>query len=182
MRHKPKISISIKNVVATFKLNKRLDLKKIHQAFPRESIWEDKVFKRKVVVLRVKKPKMSFLIYETGSVICAGAESIKDAKQSGNYLIKQFRNAGINVKLSKSVEIQNIVASANLNTKLDLRKISIENNEVEYEPEQFPGAIWRAPSGVTMLLFPRGGVICVGAKKYENITKTIDKLKSDLRI
>jgi transcription initiation factor TFIID TATA-box-binding protein len=180
MPNAPKISI--KNVVATFKLDKRLNLKEVHQAFLRESIWKDTVFKRKVVVFRLKNPKMSFLIYETGSVVCAGAESIKDAKQSGNYLIEQFRSAGINVKLSKPAEIQNIVASANLNTKLDLRKISIENSEIEHEPEQFPAAIWRAPTGVTLLLFPRGGVVCVGAKKYENITKTIDKLKRNLRI
>lgn len=180
MHCKPKISI--KNVVATFKLNKRLNLEKIYKVFCEKSVWEVKVLKRKRVVLVSKKPKMSFLIYETGSVVCVGAESIKDAKQSGSYLTKQFRNAGINVKLSKPVKIQNIVASTNLNTNLDLRKIAIENNEVEYEPEQFPGAIWRAPTGVTVLLFSRGGVVCVGAKKYENITKTIDKLKSNLRI
>jgi transcription initiation factor TFIID TATA-box-binding protein len=174
--------IRVENVVATFKLNKRLNLEKIHKEFRGDSIWNEKIFRKKVVVLKSKKPKMSFLIYETGSVICAGAGNIEDAKQSGSYLTKQFRNAGINVKLSQPVKIQNIVASASLNTMLDLRKIAIENNEVEYEPEQFPGAIWRAATGVTLLLFPHGGVVCVGAKKYVKITNAIEELKRKLLI
>lgn len=180
MLYNPKIRVE--NVVATFKLDKRLNLEAVHKAFKNESIWDEKIFYKKVVVLKSKKPKMSFLIYGTGSVICAGARCIKDAKTSGSYLTKQFRNAGINVKLSKPAEIQNIVASANLNTKLDLRKISIENSDVEYEPEQFPGAIWRAPTGVTLLLFSRGGVVCVGAKKYKKIANAIEELKCKLRI
>jgi transcription initiation factor TFIID TATA-box-binding protein len=178
----PETSFSIKNVVATFRLNKKLDVEKVHKAFKKESTCNKNVFRKKVVVLRSKKPKMSFLIYGTGSVVCCGAGSIKDAKESGRYLTKHFRGAGINVKLSKPVEIQNIVASANLNTKINLRKISIENTEIEYEPEQFPAAIWRMPNNVTLLLFQSGKIICAGSKNTEDIVSAVEAVKDKLAI
>lgn len=172
--------ISVKNVVATFKLNKKIDIGRIHKAFKKESTCNKNVFRKKVVVLRIRKPKMSFLIYATGSVVCCGAETIKEAKESGKYLTKRFRDAGISVKLSKPVEIQNIVASADLNTKINLRKISIENTEIEYEPEQFPAAIWRMPNNVTALLFQSGKVICAGSKNTEDIVSAVEMLKNKI--
>lgn len=176
----PETGISVKNVVATFKLNKKLDVEKVHRAFEKESTCNKNVFRKKVVVLRSKKPKMSFLIYGTGSVVCCGAGSIKEAKESGRYLTKRFRDVGINVKLLKPVEIQNIVASANLNTKINLRKISIENTEIEYEPEQFPAAICRMPNNVTVLLFQSGKIICAGSKNTEDIVNAVEMLKNKI--
>jgi len=176
----PETGISVKNVVATFKLNKKIDVGKIHRAFKKESTCNKNVFRKKVVVLRVEKPRMSFLIYGTGSVVCCGAGTVKDAGESGNYLTKRFREIGINVKLSKPVEIQNIVASANLNTNINLRKISMENTEIEYEPEQFPAAIWRMPNNVTILLFQSGKVICAGSKNMKDIVSAVETLKNKL--
>lgn len=172
--------VSVKNVVATFRLNKKLDVEKIHKLFKKESTCNKNVFRKKVVVLRIRKPKMSFLIYGTGSVVCTGAGSIKEAKESGRYLTKRFRSVGINVKLSKPVEIQNIVASSDLNTKINLGKISIENTEVEYEPEQFPAAIWRLPNNVTILLFQSGKIICAGSKNTEDILSAVEMVKNKI--
>ncbi|MDI6916489.1 MAG: hypothetical protein QMC80_01680 [Thermoplasmatales archaeon] len=176
----PEALLSIKNVVATFKLNKKIDVGKVHKAFKKESTCNKNVFRKKVVVLKVERPRMSFLIYGTGSVVCCGAESVKDAKESGNYLAKRFRKIGINVKLLTPVEIQNIVASANLDTKINLRKIAIENTEIEYEPEQFPAAIWRMPNNVTILLFQSGKVICAGSKNMKDIVSAVETLKGKL--
>ncbi len=77
-------------------------------------------------------------------------------------------------RINVSFRVENIVASANLNVELDLFSIAMEVDNVEYEPEQFPGAIMRLKElGTTLLLFKNGKVICSGAKSEKQIAKSI---------
>ncbi|MCX6767609.1 MAG: hypothetical protein NTY90_02670 [Candidatus Micrarchaeota archaeon] len=77
-------------------------------------------------------------------------------------------------RVNFSFKVENIVASANLNVELDLFSIAMEVDNVEYEPEQFPGAIMRLKEiGTTLLLFKNGKVICSGAKNEKQIAKSI---------
>src|SRR3989338_3542906 len=80
----------------------------------------------------------------------------------------------IHKKIDQSFRVENIVASANLQVDLALFNIAIEVENVEYEPEQFPGAIMRLKDiGTTLLLFKNGKVICSGAKSEKQIAKSI---------
>src|SRR3989338_5890769 len=75
-----------------------------------------------------------------------------------------------------SFKVENIVASANLKVDLDLFNIAMEVDNVEYEPEQFPGAIMRLKEiGTTLLLFKNGKIICSGAKSEKQIEMSIKK-------
>lgn len=79
-------------------------------------------------------------------------------------------------RISSAFNVENIVASANLQVELDLFTIAMEADNVEYEPEQFPGAIMRLKElGTTLLLFKNGKVICSGAKSEAQIEKSIKK-------
>lgn len=81
---------------------------------------------------------------------------------------------GKRIKIDEGFKVENIVASANLNVELDLFNIAMEVDNVEYEPEQFPGAIMRLKEiGTTLLLFKNGKVICSGAKSEKQIAKSI---------
>ncbi len=85
-------------------------------------------------------------------------------------------------KVDQSFRVENIVASANLNVDLDLFNIAMEVDNVEYEPEQFPGAIMRLKDiGTTLLLFKNGKVICSGAKSEKQIAQSIKKAVELLR-
>ena len=82
--------------------------------------------------------------------------------------------SGKNRRIDTSFKVENIVASANLKVELDLFNIAMEVDNVEYEPEQFPGAIMRLKDiGTTLLLFKNGKVICSGAKSEKQIAKSI---------
>jgi len=73
-------------------------------------------------------------------------------------------------------KIENIVASANLAVELDLYGIAREVDNVEYEPEQFPGAILKLKEPKTsLLLFKNGKLICTGAKSAEEVEAAINK-------
>lgn len=85
-------------------------------------------------------------------------------------------------KVDMSFKVENIVASANLKVELDLFNIAMEVDNVEYEPEQFPGAIMRLKDiGTTLLLFKNGKVICSGAKSEKQIGQSIRKAVDLLR-
>ncbi len=79
-------------------------------------------------------------------------------------------------KINTNFKVENIVASANLEVELDLFNIAMEIANVEYEPEQFPGAIMRLKEiGTTLLLFKNGKVICSGAKSEKQIEQSIKR-------
>jgi len=76
-------------------------------------------------------------------------------------------------------KIENIVASANLAVELDLYGIAREVDNVEYEPEQFPGAILKLKEPKTsLLLFKNGKLICTGAKSEGEVEAAINKAYS----
>lgn len=73
-------------------------------------------------------------------------------------------------------KIENIVASANLEVELDLYAIAREVDNVEYEPEQFPGAILKLKEPKTsLLLFKNGKLICTGAKSEGEVDEAIHR-------
>jgi transcription initiation factor TFIID TATA-box-binding protein len=85
-------------------------------------------------------------------------------------------------RIDTSFKVENIVASANLQVELDLFNIAMEVENVEYEPEQFPGAIMRLKElGTTLLLFKNGKVICSGAKNEKQIAKSLKRAVELLR-
>lgn len=190
MTEENKPSIEIQNIVASFTLAPPpLDLEKIHHAFEKESIWDEATFNYGVVVLRVEKPKMSFLIYQTGKVVCTGAKTVEDAEQSADCLFNRLKNANFNIENKTEAKIQNIVATTNLNTEIDLERFLVniwraQGVRVKYEPEQFPGAIIKLPvaqgSKATILLFSTGKLVCVGLKDYKNVHTAIEFLISNL--
>lgn len=86
------------------------------------------------------------------------------------------------VKMNTGFKVENIVASAALGVELDLFSIATNLDNVEYEPEQFPGAIMRLKDiGTTLLLFKNGKVICSGAKSEAQIGRSMRKAASILR-
>ncbi len=80
------------------------------------------------------------------------------------------------------VKVENIVASALFTEKLDLDVIATSLEEAEYEPEQFPGLIYRIKDPKTAtLLFTSGKANCTGAKNLEDVRKTIDIIAEKLK-
>ena len=87
---------------------------------------------------------------------------------------KTVKKRGKKKKMNTGFKVENIVASANLGVELDLFNIAMGLENVEYEPEQFPGAIMRLKKiSTTLLLFKNGKVICSGAKSEAQIGRSI---------
>ncbi|NIO81766.1 MAG: TATA-box-binding protein [Candidatus Aminicenantes bacterium] len=128
------------------------------------------------VVYKSENPRASFLIFASGKMNCVGARSMKDANQAIRTLTRKLREAHIKVKTEPKVKIQNIVASVDFGRKFDLEHISRSFENTEYEPEVFPGLVFRLynPQAV-LLLFVSGKGVCAGTKSMKDVKRAAQK-------
>jgi transcription initiation factor TFIID TATA-box-binding protein len=175
---KNKPSIQIQNIVASVSLNQKIDLQEIVEKFP-QTEYNPSVFPG--LVFRLKKPKTATLIFGTGKMVCTGAKSEKESRNAVEKVVKELKKGGIKIKEKPVVIIQNIVASATLGGEIDLEPLVYRLDRIMYEPEQFPGAVYRMNEPkVVFLIFSAGKLVCVGAKKEEQVYRAVDKLKGIL--
>jgi transcription initiation factor TFIID TATA-box-binding protein len=110
-------------------------------------------------------------------MVCTGAKSEKLAKSAVNKVVRELKKNGIVVLGKPVIIIQNIVASANLQSQVDLETASDVLDNVMYEPEQFPGLIYRMADPKTVLLvFTSGKIVCTGGKSEEIVHESVNKL------
>ena len=173
------LSISIENVVASASLDQKIDLLAIMKVF-RNVEYRPKQFPG--LVFRLKRPKTATLIFGSGKMVCTGAKSEKMAKRAVNKVVRELKNNGIIILGKPKIVIQNIVASANLHGKIDLETAADIMDNVMYEPEQFPGLIYRmGEPKVVMLLFASGKLVCTGAKHEDMVKEAVEKLHEILQ-
>lgn len=154
----------IVNLVASANLNATLDLYNLAVSVPNIE-YEPEQFPG--AILKLREPKVSMLLFKNGKVICSGASSEEQISLGIKKASKLIHEIQPNVKILEKVSysVVNIVATGNLHQTLDLFKTAVSLDNVEYEPEQFPGAILRINDPkITLLLFKNGKVICAGAK------------------
>jgi transcription initiation factor TFIID TATA-box-binding protein len=125
----------------------------------------------------VKRPKTATLIFSTGKMVCTGAKSEKMARSAVRKVVRELKNNGIIILGTPEIEIQNIVATGNLHGRVDLEAAADVLENVMYEPEQFPGLIYRmGDPKVVILIFASGKLVCTGGKSSEMVDVAVVKL------
>ncbi|BAN90637.1 transcription factor [Aeropyrum camini SY1 = JCM 12091] len=175
----PKPEVKIENIVATVILENQLDLNLIETKIQDVDYNPDQF---PGLVYRLESPRVTVLIFKSGKMVITGAKSINQLIHVVKKLLKAFADQGIPISGKPQIQIQNIVASANLKVYIDLEKAALEFENSLYEPEQFPGLIYRMDEPrVVMLIFSSGKMVITGAKMenevYEAVKKVAKKLK-----
>jgi transcription initiation factor TFIID TATA-box-binding protein len=135
------------------------------------------------LVFRLKRPKTATLIFNSGKMVCTGAKSEKESKRAVMKVVRELKKSGIIIIGKPELKIQNIVASANLAGLIDLERSAYTLGRTMYEPEQFPGLIYRMDvPKVVILLFASGKLVCTGAKKEEDVYEAVTKLHETLEL
>ena len=170
--------VKIQNVVASATLDQKINLLDIVKVF-RNVEYRPKQFPG--LVFRLKRPKTATLIFTTGKMVCTGAKSEKQARSAVMKVVRELKTNGIIILGKPKIVIQNMVASANLHGKIDLEAMSDDLENVMYEPEQFPGLIYRMREPkVVLLVFASGKLVIVGAKREEQVHEAADKIRAIL--
>lgn len=134
------------------------------------------------LVIRIKEPKTSALIFSSGKIVCTGARSMDKVYESIDKIIKSLEKINIKIKARPTVKIQNIVASGRVGMDLNLNTLAMKLENTEYEPEQFPGLVYKlAEAKATFLLFSNGKVVCTGTKSEAEVHDALDKLIENLK-
>ena len=173
--------MKIENVVASTSLGVELDLPAIVLALDGAE-YDPERFPG--LIYRLKEPKTATLLFRSGKVVCTGAKSLEQVKIAISKVAKLIGAMGIVIKDEPVIVVQNIVASSDLGAKINLNAIAISLglDRVEYEPEQFPGLVYRIDSPkVVVLLFGSGKLVCTGARKPEDVVAAVDKITEDLK-
>ncbi|MCD6446241.1 TATA-box-binding protein [Candidatus Bathyarchaeota archaeon] len=171
---KVKALINIENVVASATLNQKVDLNAVVRSYPGVEYRPEQF---PGLVFRLKRPKTATLIFNSGKMVCTGAKSEKEARRAVLKVIKELKKGGIIIIGKPELKIQNIVASASLGGMIDLEKAAYSLERTMYEPEQFPGLIYRMNEPkVVILLFASGKLVCTGAKREQDVYDAVHKL------
>jgi transcription initiation factor TFIID TATA-box-binding protein len=175
---KTKAVIDIQNVVSTATLKQKVDLNAVVKSLPGVEYHPEQF---PGLVFRLKRPKTATLIFNSGKMVCTGAKSEKESRRAVIAVVKELRKSGIIIISKPDVECVNIVASASLGGMIDLEKSAYVLGHVMYEPEQFPGLIYRMDDPkVVILLFASGNLVCTGAKKEQDVHDAVHKLHANL--
>eukprot|EP00746_Dinoflagellata_sp_MGD_P146028 gnl/MRDRNA2_/MRDRNA2_78564_c0_seq2.p1 gnl/MRDRNA2_/MRDRNA2_78564_c0~~gnl/MRDRNA2_/MRDRNA2_78564_c0_seq2.p1 ORF type:complete len:189 (+),score=12.38 gnl/MRDRNA2_/MRDRNA2_78564_c0_seq2:244-810(+) len=131
---------SIKNIVATLNLGTKVNLEVIAQKC-KNTEYNPKRFT--AVVIRLRDPKTTALVFNTGKLVVTGAKSELESKTAARMYAKMVRKCGYDVNF-KEFKIQNIVGVADVNFPIRLEALQIQHKQFcQYEPEVFPGAIYK---------------------------------------
>lgn len=172
------VEIKVENIVASATLGKSLELPKIAPAL--ENV-EYNLEQFPGLVFKLKDPKTAALIFGSGKLVCTGAKCIEDSIKSIHMTVDKIRELDTEIPEEFEIKIQNIVASANLGKVLNLEAVALDLENTEYEPEQFPGLVYRlSDPKVVLLLFGSGKVVCTGAKTADQALLGVQKTKERL--
>jgi transcription initiation factor TFIID TATA-box-binding protein len=174
-----KDSVRIENVVASASLDQKLNLTAIAKANPGVE-YRPETFPG--LVYKLRKPRTSILIFSTGKMVCTGGKSSREVKRAIRKVVRELKKNGIIIPGKPKTKIVNMVASANLAGIIDLERSAYALEKTMYEPEQFPGLIYRVNSPkVVFLIFASGKIVCTGATKEEEVYRAVENLHKDLK-
>ena len=129
--------------------------------------------------MRVRSPKATALVFQSGKIICTGSRSEADARLASRKIARIIQKVAEPSVRFLEFTIQNIVATADLRFPIKLEKLADEQQDTcSYEPEIFPGLIYRFPSPkkVVVLCFVSGNVIITGARDRAQIYQVFETI------
>ena len=181
----------IQNIVSTVDLGCPINLKEIALQAKNTQYIPNKF---SGLIMRIKEPKATALIFSTGKMVCLGAKTEEESKNACRKFGKILKNLNYPISLKK-FKIQNIVSSCNVKFKILLLKLSnhikkyLGAKRISYEPELFPGLIYHyyndidnnseengGKSNIVFLIFSSGNIVIAGAKNRNEIYDKFDKL------
>lgn len=171
----PRATLALQNVVASATLGVEIDLESValdlngadfdHEQFPG-------------LIYRPEATEATCLVFRSGKLTCTGGRSVREVHETIQATMDAFRELGIEVT-EVDVTVQNIVLDADLGEALNLEAIAIGLGleDVEYEPEQFPGLIYRLDDpDVVVLLFGTGKLVITGTKTRDDAEEALEAI------
>lgn len=169
----------LQNIVSTVSLGCKLDLKKI-ALHARNAEYNPKRFA--AVIMRIREPRTTALIFSSGKMVCTGAKSEEHSRLAARKYARIVQKLGFPAKF-KDFKIQNMVGSCDVKFPIRLEGLVLTHSQFSsYEPELFPGLIYRmVKPRIVLLIFVSGKVVLTGAKVRQEIYEAFDNIHPILK-
>lgn len=164
----------LQNVVSTVNLGTELKLMHINTR-TRNSEYNPARFTG--LIMRIRNPRATALIFHSGKLVCTGARCEEDSYLATRKFARIIQKLGFPVKFY-NFKIQNIVATCDLKFPIKLENLNhIHGQFSSYEPELYPGLIYRmvAPR-VVLLIFVNGKIVLTGAKNRTELQDALNNI------
>lgn len=170
--------IKLQNVVATINLNVNIDLEKLSQTV---SNAEYNPRRFAAVIMRIREPRTTALIFHSGKMIVTGAKTERDSKHAGRKYVQIIKKVGFPATFG-DYKIQNMTATCDMGFPIRLEGlVYAHSQQATYEPELFPGLVFKmVDPKVVFLVFVSGKVVATGAKSEAIIEEGFEKLYPEL--
>ena len=173
--------INIVNIIASTRIEGSIDIETLSQKLS-NATYEPEMFPG--LIYRRIKPKSTIIMFLSGKISSHGAKSEDEAKQAIVTTIEEIEDIGCIIGSTKigDINIENVVGSGDLGYELELEYIVSHLHYAMYEPDQFPGLIYRPfNDSVVCLMFSSGKVVIVGGKSENQIKKVFQDTENVLK-
>lgn len=166
--------IKLQNVVATINLGVQIDLEKLSQTV---SNAEYNPRRFAAVIMRIREPRTTALVFHSGKMIVTGAKTEQDSRTGGKKYVQIIQKVGFAATF-RDYKIQNMTATCDMGFPIRLEGlVYAHSQQATYEPELFPGLVYKmANPKVVFLVFVSGKVVATGAKSEKIIEEGFSTL------
>lgn len=174
-------SLKIENIVASGVIADEIDLAEISSKIEGCEL-NTKRFPG--AVYRIDEPRMASLIFSSGKVVLTGIRNEESLDEGLNKVLSSLKEAGVNILPVPKVAVTNIVCSYDIGRFINLNRVvaKLSLEAIEYEPEQFPGLVYRIKDPkIVALLFSSGKIILTGGKNLTDVKKGLDVLEASIK-
>jgi transcription initiation factor TFIID TATA-box-binding protein len=171
----PVIQIRLQNIVATVNTRTQLVLEQIAQT-ARNAEYNPSRFQ--AVIMRIREPRTTALIFKTGKIIVTGAKTKEDSRTASRKYVAILQRVGFPEAVCQDYKIQNMTATTDAGFPIRLEGLMYAHaGNSTYEPELFPGLVYRLTDPKCVLLvFVSGKIVLTGTKSEESMTLAFQKL------
>lgn len=168
--------IEVVNVSGSFEIKGEFDLPSLAEDLPNA---EHDAENNQSLIYRGESALV--LLPRGGRVSIVRANTPEAIRDGIEEFASELRDLGLNRDYS-NIQVENIVATANLGTELNLNAVtlSLGLEKTEYEPEQFPGVIYRPEGGAVILIFSSGKIVITAAVTYKDAMDAYNTVRDDL--
>jgi len=178
----PTPTFRIENIVATVILDQEIDIDLLELELPNH-VYKPEQFPG--VIFKIDRPRATALIFRSGKMVVTGTKSISQLIEAVKKIIRAvdriLAKYGPGIRGKPRVQVQNIVAGGDLHAYVNLEKAAYYLEDCMYEPEQFPGLIYRMRNPrVVLLIFSSGKMVITGAKEESEVEQAVKQIAEKL--
>lgn len=153
--------LTVHNVVTSGKLGHFLDLDEIAASLP-EGETDFETFRG--IIYRMDSPEAVLVMYAKGTIVTLYAKSVEESVEAIRKAIDMMRRLSIVVNPEPTITVHNVVATAVASSRINLELASMTLEHTLYEPQHFPGLLYRPDQGVAICIFGQGKMTITGVK------------------